>query len=193
MIKMNMIKLDKKAINTLYSEYMYNDFHHNEVKQKRLILDLIEKENYECYGFYEDKIFRGYAFLCKSNNGKCLLLDYYAICSDSRNQGYGSKILGLLKKNFNEKHAIICEIQNLKFAINEEVEVCNNRIKFYEKNGLRKTNILSKVFSTEYNIMVLDIKEKLKDDEILKELNDIYVNTLGIKIRDESIELRIKD
>lgn len=188
---MKMIKLEKKEIDILYSEYMYNDFHHNEVKQKKLILDLIGRDNYECYGFYENKVFKGYAFLGKSNNGKCLLLDYYAICSEARNQGYGSEILGLLKENFKEKYAIICEIQNPKFALNKEKEICNKRIKFYKKNGLRKTNILCKVFSTEYNIMALDIQNKLKDGQILKELNDIYIDTLGIKVRDENIKLRI--
>ena len=41
-------------------------------------------------------------------------------------------------------------------------------------------------------MLVKSSKDIASDEEVTK-LNDIYVNTLGIKIRDESIELRIKD
>ena len=56
----------------------------------------------------------------------------------------------------------------------DERNTRERRVSFYRKNGLRDTEIRSRVFGVGYQIMYLPCRENVPDPELKPELNRLY-------------------
>lgn len=134
---------DYKIIKELYS-YAFPDI-------ERLPLVLLRlmsiKSNIEFYSVYDDADFCGLLYLV-NNKGKTLIY-YFAVRSDIRSSGYGTKILEWLKK---EKNSISLIMETVR-------EECDNagqrkqRKEFYLKNGFKDTGYFMKDYSGTFDIL----------------------------------------
>lgn len=174
----------------IYETHMVHDFPLNELKPFEYISKLLNEELYFAYGLYEnDKLF-AYAFLCRTIDGKYLLLDYLAVCKNTRNKGFGSICLSLLKEECQDYHGIFIEVENVAYASSEEERsIRNRRILFYERNDAVRTNLSCKLFGVDMQIMLLDIKENQEETALYEELNTVYLAMFGPKIYSEKVEL----
>lgn len=167
--------LSPEEISYIYNTYMKNDFPPSELKPLSSILENLNNGNYFCYGLIEDENLKAYAYLCKSPNKNCLLMDYYAVLNNIRSKGYGSLFLKLLKENLNNYDGIIFEVESKTTAKDfKEKAICEKRIKFYLNNGLYLTNISILLFGVTLNIFFLPILKQLDDNTIYNELDSIY-------------------
>lgn len=167
--------LSPEEISYIYNTYMKNDFPPSELKPLSSILENLNNGNYFCYGLIEDEKLKAYAYLCKSPNKNCLLMDYYAVLNNIRSKGYGSLFLKLLKENLNNYDGIIFEVESKTTAKDfKEKAICEKRIKFYLNNGLYLTNISILLFGVTLNIFFLPILKQLDDNTIYNELDSIY-------------------
>lgn len=169
-------ELSDKAIEEIYYEHMIGDFPKSELKPLKLLLDCRKKDLYKCFGLYEKDRLLAYSYFANDFDKKIILLDYLAVVKDMRNAGYGSIMLSKIKEYFRSNSTvenIIIEAESIESSKNqEEKAVRQRRIAFYKKNGLVQQQFMSKVFGTEYTILLLAVQDNdaaTDKKQILKE------------------------
>lgn len=165
----------------VYENHLKYDFHKNEVKSYQMIEDLLQKNQYKCYGFFENQVQKGYAYFVKSANEAVVLLDYLVVYDSFRNQGIGTAVLALIQEKLKENHLfLLAEVENPKFARSCQMkELQERRVSFYQRNGFIKTKILSQIFDDNYAIMCLPLKKSVSNDTVYRALNHIYTSIFG--------------
>lgn len=128
----------------------------------------------------EDEKFIGLAVVADYSD-KVLLL-YFAINSEIRDKGYGSKALQLLLEKYSSKYFYL-EIESTL----EKCDDLNNRLRrkaFYIKNGLNVTNLVVNLYGT--NMEVLSNGASIGYEEYIKP----YEKNFGKGIRKKIYEIR---
>ena len=86
---MRIISLLEDQAQMIYFKYLVHDFHKKEIKPWEHIKKLLDRQNYLCLGLFdEENTLFAYAFFCTSQDSSWLFLDYYAVCTEYRGQGY---------------------------------------------------------------------------------------------------------
>ncbi len=152
----------------IYNEYMKVDFPSSELKSLKKILRLMELNKYFTYGVFDGDVLLGYAFFM--TNEKMLLLDYFAILKEKRNDGIGSKSIGLISEYFKNKYdVLVLESEDPAFANNDsDREIREKRLCFYQKNNFEIAKIEAKVYGVEF--VIFTINNKIGNDEIVARL-----------------------
>lgn len=187
---MHLKQLTLEEVRSIYHAYLLSDFPPAEVKPMSRIEEMWNHGIYGAYGLYEKEELAGYALFVIPPEGNVILLDYFAICSDKRCGGYGSKFLKLLAENIKDRQGILLEVENPEFAIDEESKtLMERRIGFYERNGLNLTDVSSCLFTVEYRTMILLFNNDLELDH-RKELNGIYHAMFPQEVYEKHVEIR---
>ena len=102
------------------------------------------------FAYYDEEEFIGFTYLTFYKD--IVYLFFLAVSENKRNQGYGSKILSLIKEEYKDKVILLCYEE-----IDEKYPDYENRKKresFYLKNGFvsnnLKTNEFGVIFQTAY-------------------------------------------
>ena len=138
----------KKQVYALYEEA----FPAEEKKPISLMEHLAEKGQMELLAVTDQGEFVGLAF--NMMDGNTALLDYFAISSEKRNGGYGSKTLKLLLERFHSnKYIFEIEMQDEKA---ENARDRRRRKAFYLRNGLKETGLFAHVYETDFELLTPD-------------------------------------
>lgn len=120
-------KQHNKNIKKLYNEA----FPKEERVPLWLLKILAKKENVKFYGIYDNEKFIGLSYNIYHKD--IVFIFYLAIDSNLRGQGYGSKVLELIKQKYNN-HRIILNIEEMdKNSKNYEQRI--KRKEFYKRSG----------------------------------------------------------
>jgi len=153
------------------------DFPSDELKPFPMIEKLMNSGCYECCGFYEkesDKLC-AYAFMMADTDTNMLLLDYFAVCEEVREKGYGSAALDLLKEDYIKWDGMIFEVEDDDMADTEgERRLRQRRIAFYERNGVVMMEQKSQAFGVDFKLMVMNLGSVTTNDNIGYLLEAIY-------------------
>ncbi len=171
---MELKKFNIEDTKHIYNTYMTVDFPSSELKSLKKIVRLMELDKYFSFGVYEGENLVGYAFFMTNEN--MVLLDYFAIMKDKRNDGYGSKSIALISDYFKDKYdVLVLESEDPNFGKNEtDKKIRQRRVNFYKKNNFKIAEIESKVYTVEF--VVFTINNKLKNtNEVAKALYNLYV------------------
>ena len=109
-------------------------------------------------------------------NGRCALLDYLAVREDLRGSGTGSGFLrkmttGLLHRFEN----VLLESEDPDYAeTDDERETMERRLRFYRKNGLTETGVISTVWHVHYRILQFQVGRRLSSEETREIYRSIY-------------------
>ena len=103
-----------------------------------------------------------------------VLLDYFAIHSSIRGNGYGSKALRALQEQYRDRHFFL-EIESI-YDECDNVEQRKRRKDFYLRNGMTEMKMMVNIFGT--NMEVLGHGCKLD----FKEYRAVYEHTYGKKV-----------
>lgn len=124
------------------------------------------------WAFFDDDIFIGFTLLAK--NGATAYLCFFAVDSNLRSKGYGSKILSLLKKAYQGKQ-IIVDLERTDEECSNIVERISRKM-FYLRNGFKDTGYILFYGDMTYDVLYsgdLFDKESYTDlFTIIKETND---------------------
>lgn len=139
----------------IYKTQLYRDFRVQEIKSWQKIAPLAQNGLYHGYGLFDGDELVAYGFLCGTQPGGCLLLDYCAVRAEYRNKGYGSLFIKMLTE--------ICVHNDLTMVIEvkspgssstaEECELCARRIHFYESCGMLPTKLITSLPGCSYRVM----------------------------------------
>ena len=190
-IMLSMKQLNMQQIKEVHQCYLVHDFPIEEQKPLEFIESLVNKKVYICYGLYKEENLVAYAFFCKGTESNCILLDFLAVVKEYRSDGYGSKFLKMMQETLTDYDGIIFEVESGKSAKNSEEQiVCERRIDFYHRNGVRDTDNYCLYFGVDMIIMYMTLVRELDDDTIDKNLDNIYHTMFTPEIYSANVILR---
>ena len=166
----------------VYREYLKADFPPEEVKPFSTIRGMWEKKSYCAYGFYEkagEDAADGlcaYAFLMADHMKRMLLLDYFAVSSQLRGSGYGSKALQLLRKECADWNGVVVEVEDDEIPDLDARtrDIRKRRISFYTNAGCRMTTARSRLWGVDYRIMVMPLMDLRAEENAAEKVISVY-------------------
>lgn len=189
MKQLSVRELCSEEIIGIYDNHLVFDFPVRERKPLEQILHLNKEGDYPCYGLFEGKSLRGYAFFCAADDVDIILLDYLSIISDKRGSGYGGKFLRLLQTSITGFTGCVLEVEDDEDAKDaEELKIRQRRIAFYYANSVKMTNLRASVKKVKYKVMFLPIAKISEDEEILYSLETIYQTLYGGDMYEKNID-----
>ncbi len=147
---------------------MMHDFPDNERKPFHVIEKRYRKQQNLCLCYSEDNCIKGYSILEFSRENKCLLMDYFAVISEYRNQGTGTRFMNELKVYFKGWNVILIESE---CAFDE---TSKKRLDFYQRCGAVISNIKVKLYFVDYEILAISLQKKIDLADVKEVLNEIY-------------------
>ena len=173
---MELRRIDKDSIAYLYDNNLSRDFPANEIKPLETILSLVDEGRYIAYGFFEQEELYGYAFFTTTGDGQGILLDYFAVKSAYRSQGYGSRFLRMIKEELKADYlCVMVEVEAIDYAKNQaDAALRFRRISFYERNGLRHSGLISRFCGEHFIILLIDLQDSVDDSRLATMLTDVY-------------------
>ena len=169
-------ELTLEQIKNIYYTHMQEAFPQSELRPYRNIEMLTQNGYYVCYGLYEDETLLAYAYFARPADGRCVLLDYYAVLKELRGTGIGSRFFPLLKEKMQETDGVLIEVESTESTEDpEEIALRRRRIAFYERNGCVMTGVRCLLYGVDFSIMTLPVAAAVPDDRtVLSELEKIY-------------------
>ena len=131
----------------------------------------------DMWSIMDGESFVGMAVTMKDKD--LVLLDYFAIRSDLRGNGYGSKALQLLYKQY-EKQRFFLEIESTQVDCENKAQR-ESRKAFYLRNGLKEVGISALVFETEMELLAHDCTLNFKEYQEIYE--HIYGKNKALMVR----------
>lgn len=114
-----------------------------------LLLRSQRKDNHFT-AYYDGDTFAGISYCIELEDVAYVL--YLAVNDQVRSRGYGSAILGAIKKRYSGK-TLMLEIETLSNPEAENYEQRQARLAFYERNGFTTTSIREEDNSVTYDIL----------------------------------------
>lgn len=144
----------------IYSSIAPLHFPKAELKPVENVKKYLENGLYTGYGFYENETLLAYALFLHLPKKRKLLLDYYAVLEEYRNDGIGSAFLQSLRAELTCADGIYIEAENPDYAENDQEKgIQEKRIAFYDRNGAVFTGVLSTLFGVPYRVLYLPLQK----------------------------------
>lgn len=148
--KIHFRHLNKTELENVYNTEMKQDFHPDELKPLSMIQEALPRGEYDAYGIFPEGSNRiGYAFILKLPGVQ--LLDYFAISSSNRGNGYGTASLRILSEMRGDELLLI-ETENPDYISDE---MAQRRLQFYLRCGCRDTGVRAEIWGVPYQVLML--------------------------------------
>ena len=159
--------MDAAGARQLYESRMARDFPPGELKPFAAMEELLAAGLYEPLTFTDDAgAVLAYAWQVVLPGQQAGLVDYFAVRSDLRGSGIGTRALHLLQAHYAPRlAALLLECEHPAEA--PDAAIARRRIGFYLRAGARATALESRVFGARYSILQLPCGETLLPDGTL--------------------------
>ena len=146
--------LDAAALRRVYRDHVKADFPPAERKPLAMIEAQVRTGQYDTLGLFRDEELLAYAFLWRDKEGRCVLLDYLAVCRGGRGQGTGSAFLEQLKDHYGGFDGLLVEAEAEDPKAGEEANALRRRrIGFYRRCGFRMLDYRARLFGVTYSML----------------------------------------
>lgn len=165
--------LRPEELERLYHAHMKRDFPPAELKPLSRLLAMTQRGIYEPYGLFQEGELLAYALYWKAGADPYVMLDYFAVLPEGRNQGTGSALLrDMLDRFCGEDRGVFGEVE-IPDTGDEEVDALRRRrLGFYARAGLREMGYHSKVFGVPY--IVLAYGPEIADEALMETHRKLY-------------------
>ncbi len=162
---MDFLLLSDEQTEFVYMNYMKTDFPPSELKPLAFIRKAVDNGIYSCFGFFDDDRIVGYLFLEKLKDSDDYLIDYLAVISENRNNGFGSDMLKTFVQKYPDASSILVEVEDPDFADNnEDAELQTRRYNFYLRNGFCDTGLRAKCYGVPFRVIETGSNRHTKDE-----------------------------
>ena len=146
--------LDAAALRRVYRDHVKADFPPAERKPLAMIEAQVRTGQYDTLGLFRGEEMLAYAFLWRDKEGRCVLLDYLAVCRGGRGQGTGSAFLEQLKDHYGGLDGLLVEAEAEDPQAGEEANALRRRrIGFYRRCGFRMLDYRARLFGVTYSML----------------------------------------
>lgn len=149
--------------------------------------ELVHKKIVTTWKLIEEKEV-GYAITMEEQ--EIVLLYFFAIYKEVRSSGFGSSFLDVLKERYKDKKAIMIEVENPEEVEGETKEKRERRIRFYQKNGFKESDIEITLWGKQYLIMDFPLKENVKKEELIEAERNLYNRQFGEKVSRKNCKIQ---
>ncbi|MCD8299642.1 MAG: GNAT family N-acetyltransferase [Clostridiales bacterium] len=170
-------QLQENEIKAIYNERMRHDFPPMELRPYASMKKLGRDGLYSGYGYYEDG--RMLAYACLYTGTEFYLLDLFAVLTEYRDNGIGSRFIRELNEQLPAKYGTFIETESASPGTKEDENLIRRkRIDFYLRNGAQRTGLRSFLFGVNYDILFLPAcgAERLTEDRLSQGLKDLYMH-----------------
>lgn len=167
-------EIDYKAFKPIYKTHLVADFPSSERRPLSAIRRMFNSGNYRVLIWEEDGKMLAYAsFVCdESMDG--VLLDNYAVNSDQRGSGIGSRFLAAMCEYWHTNGMLI-ECESPESAKEEKERITREkRIAFYLRNGARKTDCVWEAFGVDFKLLYLPVEGEITDAMVGRRVAALY-------------------
>lgn len=203
---MQIIELTPAEIAKVFKEHLKRDFPHDEIKPLFVINGHIKNHDYQAFGLFKAQSssdtpgatdgrtdladLLAYAFLFGKTTGSLLLLDYFAVIPEARQQGVGSRFLELLSQNISQSAGLAAEVESIEAAPDEKDRHSRQRrLDFYLACGFRSTNIKGNIFGVDYDIVFRPPGSDWDDKTVHCEMEKLYSNMMSKMMYKRNIKI----
>ena len=158
--------MTRQELKDIYQNHMMNDFPDDELKPLSIIESRFKKKQNHCLVYFQDDVIKGYAVV--EVGEKCLLMDYFAVLKEYRNQGTGTLFLREMKDYFKEYDALFVESECAYDEISQK------RLDFYQKAGFVLSGTQVHLYHVDYELMVCSIKREINQTEVRTLMDQVY-------------------
>ena len=151
-----------------------------ERKPFALIYNTFHKGNTDVWYIQDNENFIGLAITM--NDQDLVLLDYFAIIENSRNQGYGSKSLQILQNIYQHQRLFIEIESTLNMSDNYAERL--KRKQFYLRNGMMELGILANVFGVDMELLGFSQNITFED------YYNVYLHIYGRQSANHLVEIK---
>ena len=139
----------------IYRTYVKTDFPRRERRPLASMEELRQMGRYDTWGMFEGETLLAYAFLWRTEDGRCALLDYLAVCPEGRGQGRGTQALELLQAQYGQSCPLLVEAEAPEEGIPPEKDrQRRRRLIFYQRAGFRLLDYQTLIFGVRYAMLV---------------------------------------
>lgn len=162
---MELRRLNKQELETLYINEMTADFPKAELKPLRAMLRLMDLGRYDPLLAEEGGRPVGYAMLWLPPEGDGALLEYLGVLRGQRGGGIGTRMLALLGERYG---ALFGEAEEADSDDPAENDLRRRRIGFYERSGFRVADYECALFGVRFHCLYRGPEE---DDRAVEALH----------------------
>lgn len=135
----------------LYKTHLERDFPAQELKPWEIMLEHLERGQYDLLAAYEGEKLVGYAWQYCPPEG-AILIDYLAIEPSLRGQGWGARLLKALGAYYGSRgRTLVLESEYPGEA--PDPEQARRRLAFYRRAGLLDTGVETRLFGVRFCIL----------------------------------------
>ena len=186
-----MNSLTLPQVRAIYAGRMREDFPPDEIKPLSAIERAMARGRYVCWGAMAGEEILAYAFFVKSGEGKrqFALFDYFAVKKEARCAGIGSAFLQeLISGPLRGMDWVLLEVDDPACAPDaEEKEIRNRRLRFYQRNGLKDTSVITMAFGVQFRILALPVGPCPSPDDTRRMYAALYHAVLPPKIYEKEV------
>ena len=146
--------LDAAGLRRVYRDHVKADFPPAERKPLAMMERQVRTGQYDPLGLFRGGELLAYAFLWRDREGRCVLLDYLAVCRGGRGQGTGSAFVEQLKAHYGSFDGLLVEAEAEDPGAGEEQNALRRRrIGFYRRCGFRLLDYRARLFGVTYAML----------------------------------------
>lgn len=165
--------LSEEELTHLYEAHMRRDFPADELKPLSALLTMMGRGEYEPYGLFQDGELLAYALYWRVPGESYVMLDYFAVMPEIRNQGTGSELLrDMLERFCKDGGGVFGEVEIPETGDEAVDTLRRRRLGFYARAGLRQMGFRTCIFGVPY--LVLAYGPEISDEALMEVTRKLY-------------------
>lgn len=158
-----------------YLSHMINVFPENELKPCDSIYAEMLEDKYHACGLYYEKELMGYVFTACIPGRQQLFGQYIVVKEEYRSMGIGAVMMDKVMEHYGSYRCFMADVEDPDYPVDAEDYIQRERrMRFYIRNGFRRTRVKAHVYGVDYEVIVRNICASPDDEEILEAANAIY-------------------
>jgi len=176
-----------------YQGHMINVFPENELKPCDSIYNEMLEGKYLACGLYAGEELVGYVFTACMPEREQLFGQYVVVKEEYRSMGVGAVMMDKVMQHYSGYRCFMADVEDPDYPVdNEDRQARERRMRFYIRNGFRRTRVKAHVYGVDYEVIVRDISAHVDDKEVLDSANAIYESMSYPGTFPEMFQLRIE-
>lgn len=178
---------------TTYLGHMIHVFPENELKPCDSIYQEMLEDKYLACGLYAGEILVGYVFTACMPGREQLFGQYVVVKEEYRSMGVGAVMMDKVMEHYSQYRCFMADVEDPDYPVDEDdLKQRERRMRFYTRNGFRRTRVKAHVYGVNYEVIVRDIAASPDDQEVLDAANAIYESMSYPGTFPEMFQLRLE-
>lgn len=176
-----------------YLAHMVNVFPENELKPCDSIYREMLEDRYLACGLYAGEELVGYVFTACIPGRQQLFGQYVVVKEEYRSMGVGAVMMDKVMAHYGNYRCFMADVEDPDYPLDDDdLAQRERRMRFYTRNGFRRTTVKAHVYDVDYEVIVRDICAHVEDEEVIGAANAIYESMAYPGTFPEKFQLRIE-